>query len=363
MNAKTTNTNERPHSHLGMSRWPALFACAHFESKPTDETSTDAFKGTEVHETLADFLNGYKQGKDLSEIDPNTLDMFEASALRCAMWVAQQTPSDVLLVEERIEITPEIYGYCDVAWFDELNNQLVVLDFKTFRNVSRDYTAQLAGYGYGLALKYNPLTIKLCTWYGDNGKQPEPLVVSIADCREYYQKVIEIVDKKSETKPTCCGWCEYCAKNGTCEAFKAVAVKTTTPTLQKATEAENWALMSAADKVKLLVIAEIATKWAGAVRDLAKTDLENNIPLVDDDSGVKYELRFTRGRLSPKTPEACRMLVEKGVDADDIKKYLSINATGIKALLKDKGLKTKEIDALLEEVSERGNGSYSMVKA
>ena len=137
------NTTEKIHAKYSPSRYPALLACSCFESKPP---TADTFKGSEVHSKLESFLTELKSKGNLEGVDTSTLDCFEWSAYKLAQYVEQVCP-DVhsIMVEQKITLDDDTWGWCDIAWVD--GDEIVVIDFKTFKNISRTYEAQLAGYG------------------------------------------------------------------------------------------------------------------------------------------------------------------------------------------------------------------------
>lgn len=350
------NTQEKIHAKHSPSKYPALLACPCFESKPP---SVDTHKGTDVHSKLESFLQELKSNGNLDNIDTSTLDCFEWSAYHLAQFVQQVCPDlNSLMIEEKIVLDDDTWGWCDVAWYDA--DEIIVIDFKTFKNISRTYEAQLAGYVFGLAKTY-PLASKasLITWYGDN---------THTITRATINEVVELVNSVRKVimseykKPTCCGWCDLCKHNGECPAFKALAVSVTEEKTQELASEVSWKLLSAEKKVSALLIAEKVEKWAKAIKDLAKADLEAGAVIADDSLQVSYVLTNVRGKLVPNTAKACAMLVEQGVPVNTIKERLTISATDIKALLKDKGYKGKALDELIEAVSERGAGSSKMEK-
>lgn len=360
-----TETTERAHAKRSMSRWCAMLECACFESKPATEATN---KGTAVHDKLAGWLTEYKKTGALPA-KPESLDFVEAGAYRAAQIIverlnAEHLTKDALMIEERVQIEgTDVYGYVDVMW--QSDTFLTVLDFKTFYNPSRDYTAQLAGYAYAYATQHglpDNMNVKLIVAYGDNPTMPT-LITTIKWCKETYSVAMAAFDKRDagEAQPQQCAWCDLCVHATTCPAAQAIVKHITTePKYNEALTA--WADLPVVKKAQLLVLAETVVKWADAVRENAKADLLAGLVIEDEENGIKYGLRTTKGRKTPRTEDCCRMLKAQGVTDDELRAVLKIGATEAKTLLKEHGIKGKEADALIDNVCDFSAPSSVMVR-
>jgi hypothetical protein len=165
---------------------------------------------------------------------------------------------------------------------------------------------------------------------------------------------------RGEAQPTQCNWCELCANAATCPAFKAVAEAVAKPALANVTE--QWETLPTERKAQMLVLAETVCKWAEAVREKAKADLMSGTFIADLVNGIEYSLRNVSGCKTPRTADACKLLMGLGVSADEIRGELSMSAASLKKLLKGAGLKGKAIDEALEAVCDVGAGFVQMVR-
>lgn len=362
-------TESRTHAVRSMSRWPAVIDCQCFESK---EFTQAAQKGTDTHALLAGWLTAYKHTGTLPEMPPD-LDFVEQGAYRCARdIVAQSTAQGCaycdLDIEAKVRIADtNIHGYVDALWFNggiEEPKGITIFDFKTFRNPSRDYTAQLAGYAVAACRDRfgEDYPVTLVIGYGDYNKY-DVQQVTLKDCCEWYRKAMESFDKRDsgEAEPKQCAWCELCKHSATCPAFKAIATKVAQePTLKNAPE--SWGELSTPRKAQLLVLAETVAKWAEQVRDKAKEDLLNGAVIEDSANAIKYGLRQTKGRKIPRTEDACRMLKDNGATDSELRAVLKIGATECKAVLKEHGIKGKKADELIDNVCDFSTPTSIMVR-
>lgn len=362
----TENTStETKHHARSMSQWSAILECPCYESKGG---SANATKGTEVHAKLEAWLNYLKEHNRLPEVDRGDLDMYEYGAWRCAEMIAYRCPDPSLLhVEEWVKINDEhgIYGKPDCYWFG-CDGTLFVFDFKTFFNVGRDHTPQLAGYAVAILGERkgedDNMRVRLIVGYGDS-KEVDEQGVSLCECRHIYDRAMTAFDKRDNDTgtPKQCAYCEFCKHASTCGAFRQIA-EAVTEREDLANAPTNWATLPVDRKAQLGVLAETVSKWADLIREKIKEDLQNGGSVEDEAHGIKYGLQERSGRKTPRTEDACRMLKSRGATDDDIRKALSISTADIKAALRELGIKGKAADMLIADVCDFGKPTQSLVR-
>ncbi len=359
---------ELKHHPRGMSQWPAKIACACFTGKGD---SKDASIGTEMHARLAELLTELKETGALPPCDPGEsyhgAGVYRAAAIIRDSMIANNVRQEELHIEERVTTEDGIFGTADAWVWGRSTNTLIVWDFKTFRNPGRDYTAQLAGYALAICQQRElnggvpPAEVSLRVLYGDS-KDVDMQTLSLYEMQSLCESAMAAFDAadKGEAMPTQCNWCELCAHAATCPAFRAVAETVTKPIY--ASIPEQWATLPAESKAQMLVLAETVCKWADAVREKAKADLMGGATIEDDENGIRYCLRSVSSSKTPRTADACKMLMGKGVSADEIRAELTMSATSVKKLLKGAGLKGKAIEEALTSVCDASAGSVQMVR-
>jgi hypothetical protein len=359
---------ELKHHTRGMSKWPAILACACYEGT---EGGKNAEFGTEKHAYLAAQLAYLRDNGALPPRD-EAADFFDAGCRRVAerirdSLIANNVQPSAMHIEERCTMEDGTYGTADLWFCNEETSRLFVWDFKTFRNPGRDYTAQLAGYALAInqtrelegKLPLHETNLRVA--YGDSA-EVDCVMLSLAELQDITAEAMAAFDAadKGEAQPTQCNWCELCANASTCPAFKAVAETVTKPIY--ASIPAQWETLPMERKAQMLVLAETVVKWADAVREKAKADLMGGATIEDEENGIKYCLRSVSGRKTPRTADACKMLMGKGVSADEIRGELTMSAASVKKLLKAAGLKGKAIDEALSAVCDVTAGSVQMVR-
>jgi hypothetical protein len=358
---------ELKHHPRGMSRWPAVLACGCFKGKGE---SADANYGTEMHGELARLLTVFKETGALPPADSDAsfhvAGEYRAAAMIRDCLYLQGVQPEALHIEERVTLEDGVFGTADV-WYGDARGCLYVWDFKTFYNPGRDYSAQLAGYALAICQQredgggkpYNEVCLR--TVYGDNPSVSEVYftLCELQDIRDTVMEAFDMADR-GEAQPTQCNWCELCANAATCPAFKAVAEAVAQPALANVTE--QWETLPTERKAQMLVLAETVCKWAEAVREKAKADLMSGTFIADLVNGIEYCLRNVSGRKTPRTADACKLLMGLGVSADEIRGELSMSAASLKKLLKGAGLKGKAIEEMMARVCDVSAGSVQMVR-
>lgn len=356
---------ELKHHPRGMSKWPAMLACGCFEGA---EGGKDAEFGTEKHAQLAQILGHLKEHGILPSKQTDT-GFFEAGVYRAAEMIrdsliANNVDLERLHIEERVTLECGTFGTADV-WFDDGHGRLFVWDFKTFRNPGRDYTAQLAGYALAICQEREERIVKrelrerpiyeahLRTIYGDSSII-DSTMMDLFELQSFRDDAMRAFDNAANAQPTQCNWCEICSKFATCPACTAVANKVQ-ETLADAPM--KWETYTPAKKAQVMLLAEFLGKWSEDVKKAAKQTLLDGGVVADEAIGAAWTIVSKRGALEVNTAAACKALVDKGVDVNEIRKELKLSATGVKSLLKLVGIKGKAADAIVEACGTRGADS------
>lgn len=365
-------TNEQarptlPHHPRGMSKWAPITACPCFEGK---EGNQNAEIGTKCHALFADALRAYKDSRKVpSEAEMSAMPLHEAGALRGAQQVIDNYWGDYPRIEMPVGILDsDIYGTPDYCALTERG--CVVVDFKTFFNPGRDYFPQLEGYALAVIQKaykfdeWEDKQAELVIIYGDKPDATEHCRVKFSDLRSRFEAVTKAFDERDSGKarPHQCNWCEICQNAPACTAWKAVA-EHVSGELKDAPNPENWAVFTPARKAQLLVLAESVSKWATAVRDMAKADALNGETLEDAEHGIAFKLRESRGRLTPRVADLWNHAKVHGVDAQAFMACLSCSSTVATKLLQGTGMKKAEAEAVVKACSDEGKGTVSLVRA
>lgn len=358
-------TPEVPHHPYGPSRWPALLECSHYEGRAT---SSDAERGTALHQLFARVLVG-------EEVEEPS-DLFEANVVKLAEKYRSMHLEDkgdlakgerALLVETLVWLdvpmgpVSDIYGRPDCAFMDR-NHVLHVIDLKTAENPERDYLPQLIPYASGIVTStdFDPVAVCFHLAYADSGR--EVTVQMPADevwCRyeELYERIQDIASGK-QTPPRQCGWCSLCAKYESCPAARAVA-ETVSATLADAPE--RWPEFTSARKAQLCVLSEAVGKWAEAIKALAAEDAKGGAVIEDAENGIFYEVRPRTGKLC-FTVETLWAVVRQHLSPEEFKSCLDVAQARLTDALKARGVKPKEVKALLEAAGTRAKPTLVFVR-
>lgn len=356
------------HHPRGMSKWPAMLECAAFVGKGA---SKDASMGTEMHARLASLLTELKNTGTLPPCDADEdyhgAGVYRAASIIRDCMIANNVRPEELHIEERVETEDGVFGTADVWFWGRATNTIVVWDFKTFRNPGRDYTAQLAGYALAICQQRElaggvpPAEVSVRVLYGDS-KEVDMQDLSLYELQHVAEQAMAAFDvaDKGEAQPTQCNWCELCAKFTACPACTAVAEVVTKPIY--ASIPAQWETLPVEQKAQMLVLAETVCKWSDSVHEKAKADLMSGATIEDEANGIRYCLRNVSGRKTPRTAEACRMLLERGVEPDALRGELTLAVKSIKELLKTVGVKGEAADELIAQVCDIAEGTVQMVR-
>jgi hypothetical protein len=288
--------------------------------------------------------------------------VYRAAAMIRDCMIATDVPFGELHIEERVTLEDGTFGTADVWYANPERHSLVVWDFKTFRNLSRDYTAQLAGYALAIccAVSFKVDDVSLRTLYGDSN-----VIDSVSLQREelesFYFDAMKAFDagENGTAQPTQCNWCELCANFASCPACLAVA-ETVKETLADAPA--NIATYTPDKRARVMLLAEFFVKWAKAVIDANKAVMIDGGEVRSDALGAAWGLRTKRGALKLDTPKACRELMARGVAADIVRGELELPTAGFERAAKTVGIKGKALDEFKERCGTRGADTVQVVR-
>lgn len=350
------------HHPRGMSRWPAVLECACY--KGVGETK-DTQVGTEKHAALAQLLEHLRDNGHLPEqTSDDYLDkgVYRAAEMIRDCMIATDVPFGELHIEERVTLEDGTFGTADVWYANPERRSLVVWDFKTFRNLGRDYTAQLAGYALAIccALPFKVDGVSLRTLYGDSN-EIDSVSLQREELEAFYLDAMAAFDKGEDgtAQPTQCNWCELCANLATCPACLAVAEKVR-DTLADAPA--NIATYTPEKRAQVMLLAEFFVKWSKAVIDANKAVMMDGGSVRNDALGAAWGLKTKRGALKLDTPKACRELVARGVDVDIVRGELELPTAGFERAAKTVGIKGKALNELKERCGTRGEDTVQVVR-
>lgn len=358
--------DQEAHHPRGMSKWPSILACARYESA---EGGSNAALGSKTHAYLANILSEYKLTGKVPKLDADAA-FFDAGAYRAARTIIDCSvacgirPED-LHIEERVTLEDGVFGTADCWYANEVT--CCVWDFKTAYNPGRDYIPQVAGYALAIrqqmelaGVKHPPYEFNLRTIYGDSSAV-DGVLFDIGELQHIYERVQRAFDDK-DAAPTQCNWCPLCAKREGCAAYRAIA-ETVQTRQDLATAPTRWGEMSSVEHAQILTLAYDVKRWAEDVIAKGKETLIAGGAIADEQHGIAYTLKQTRGRKTPRVADACRMLSARGVEADAIRSVLTISASAVKALLKGVGITGKAADALVESVCDEGEPTWAIKRA
>lgn len=146
-------------------RWTQCTASAEAIARlPEQEEGEAAAEGTAAHEEIERCL-GHLNGRvaQPAEIGAITVDKDHDAAYGIALMMAylRGLPSGQLWIEQRVELTKDIWGRCDVAHYEAATETLTIVDYKNgFVGVDAEENEQLRIYAQGSILTHN-LAVKL----------------------------------------------------------------------------------------------------------------------------------------------------------------------------------------------------------
>lgn len=345
------------HHPFGPSRWPALMQCPNWQGRSGDEA---AKRGTELHSVFEAALTGKKP-------EPN--DVFEANVLRAAETIlAMAGTPERWWIEEHVWVyTPggvrtDIFGRVDAAW-EERSGELHVVELKMMENGDRDYRPQLLAYAFGLIGEGPvPATVHLHMVFADSGRVTHEILPISEAWREYaeiYGRIDEIMWTQAPLPSVQSAWCNLCSRIAECQAPRAVAQKVA-DTL--ADVPERWPEYSPARKAQLCVLADAVIKWGEAVKENAAEDAKAGEVIEDPTHGIYYGTQERKGRLVIDDAQCAWGILKPYLTAEGYRRCLSVKPSDLKAALRETGMKSAEVNAMVERCGIRGPATTVFVR-
>lgn len=129
-------------------RWTVCTASAEAIAKlPEQEEGEEAAKGTAAHEEIERCMLGEEDDPTWLDVDPD-----HPSAYGVALFIdyCRKLPVGKFWVEQRVALTEQIWGRCDVAHWDDATSTLTIVDYKDgFVGVDAEENEQLRIYAAG----------------------------------------------------------------------------------------------------------------------------------------------------------------------------------------------------------------------
>jgi hypothetical protein len=211
------NASHAVYSPSSAHRWTVCTASAEAISRlPEQEEGEEAKEGTEAHEELERVLGG-------GEIDPEHESAF---AVALAVSYVKQLPPGQMWIEQRVALTDQIWGRCDVAHWDDTTGVLTIVDLKNgYVGVDAEENEQLRIYAAGTMFT-RKLPVKWIRYaiVQPNDFRPVPRV------KQWYEPVDSLYEWASRIAAIPRGpksfvageQCTYCPLFGMCEASRDV---------------------------------------------------------------------------------------------------------------------------------------------
>ena len=237
MAKKPIKTKKLQHSRLGASsceRWwncpGSVMMTAKYPTKPNKFMA----EGTAAHEYAAKFLEGKKfRIKEVEEVDgfciPVTDEMIEYAKEYAQFFRDMMTPSSLLLVEKRIELTEVnvvLFGTTDVGIVIPFK-KIIIGDYKYGINKVDAYeNKQMMYYALGLYLQYDAEEIEMIIYQPRAGEQGHITshTLTAAQIEEFREELDKRVVAALSKKAKCVAgvWCKktYCPAMAICPAVK-----------------------------------------------------------------------------------------------------------------------------------------------
>lgn len=168
-------------------RWLTCWASAHLNADKERKSNPDADRGTVLHEWMQKNLKA--ESPDYSTLPVGDRDDAK-TALEGALSVLEDFP-DALCLEQEVKIPdmPEIFGTVDLIAYNELDDHLLILDYKFgYGEVEVEMNPQLMIYALG-AYGTFPKTqmVTLCIVQPQRSKRPQLFTMKMAEV-EYWRE-------------------------------------------------------------------------------------------------------------------------------------------------------------------------------
>lgn len=382
------------HHKYGMSKWPAIKSCPHFEQRIDDRQTDEASKGTQAHEILhnliigKDYADDFAKNNDIFGVAYWAYDCIAMQHLICADILKQATEETLtfpkiagLKCPKGLFGTPDYYMIAE----DEQGKFVLVADLKTFSNGLNNYFEQLKGYALCVAGNEEPsMRVKLCVAHG-LARKWETMETTIGECIESARDIFQRITNKGDYPCRLNVNCKFCEHRTTCEESKKV-IKTTL------NDKGGYSLLNLSREdmlanptmaVRAMVVAKeaemVIERLKEYFREVIETKGEEDSIIVkdcgqevelkrktlsDDDLGFRFMLKEQKGSRTINDKESLMMyLADKfklGELADS--DCLKVSIPKMKDLLACDGTMTQdEIDAfIVEHTTTSGTPEYRL---
>lgn len=355
---------ERKHSSLGPSNYPAWEQCCHYDSD--DNQRNDASLGTRIHEQAEAYIN------DGVEPENSTAHWFGDTILQIAN-------GNSVYTETKLSYD-DIWGYADAMWEDD--DVWHIADFKSFSDGTKDYSAQLCGYAalswprpcddYILEHPEGWHKVVLHILHGMS-RQVETIETTYEECQQRTLRILNARRSKS-SQPVINSYCQFCKHIKECKAVNN-AVQTVS---------DNGVTFNELNLCQKLVVLDAVDKLSKSIRDEAKRMASENGGAIEM-TGIKYELKPWGGksvcrdlcalagdvaspvftRFDDEEQEA-NEIPFNGIDSESLIKLCDLPKTRLISELKEKNkggaIKAKEIEQWVNARYEKTEGSPHFVR-
>lgn len=362
---------EKVHSPFGPSNYPAWEQCCHYDSD--DNERSDSELGTKIHEEAEDYLVlGREPDNATARWFGDTILQFVGEHFR------------TLSVEVRLSNRDgDIWGYADVVWID--NRVLHIADFKSFSDGTKDYSAQLCGYGslFRQCRGFERIGEFMCNTKDDDkivlhilhgmSRQVETIETTYKECDE---RVASILSRRigMNAEPRINSYCQFCKHIKECKAVNN-AVQTVS---------DNSVTFNELNLCQKLVVLDAVDKLSKSIREEAKRIASENGGSIEM-TGIKYELKPWGGksvcsdlcalagdvsnpvytRIDDEAQEA-KEIPFNGIDGESLIKLCDLPKTRLISELKERNkggaIKSKEIEQWVNIRYEKTEGSPHFVR-
>lgn len=182
---------------------------------PEQEEGEAAREGTEAHEELERVLSGGAPDND----HPG------AYIVALAVNYVKNLPPGKLWVEQRVELTPQIWGRCDVAHWDPATETLTVVDMKNgFVDVAVEENEQLMIYAaaslftHNLPARWIRLVVVQPNSFIPGVQKVKQWVTSTDSLYEFAKRIAAIPNGPKQFRAG--EHCRYCPLFGRCDASR-----------------------------------------------------------------------------------------------------------------------------------------------
>lgn len=230
-------------------RWMECTASASaIAALPEQEEGEEAAEGTAAHEEIERCIS--PMGVPL----PVNREHSAAYGIALLLDYVSQLPAGQMWVEQRVTLTPQIWGRCDVAHWHEESATLTIVDYKNgYVNVEAEENEQLRIYGAG-SIYTHKLPAKWVRYVvvQPNSFMPVPRVKqwveSAESLHEFATRAAAVPDGPLTFKAG--EHCRYCPLFGRCEATRDLLVHLSTMMQHTPEEvrAEQVAIVKALEK-------------------------------------------------------------------------------------------------------------------